>query len=70
MTTSLDCKQDDGCLGIDSEGSEHHFVQDVLFHPAQLPGQVPCRDKAAEGAPLPAGHDELEASTEALLQVL
>ena len=70
MTTSLECKQDDGCVGIDSEGREHHFVQDVLLHPAQLLGQVPCRDEAADGAPLLAGHDELEALTEALLQVL
>jgi hypothetical protein len=57
MSTRLDSEQQNGGVGIDSEGRQHHLVQDVLFHPAQLLGQFP-------------GADELEAFLEALLQIL
>jgi hypothetical protein len=46
MTTtssSLNSKQDDGGLGVDSEGRQHHLVQEVVFYPAQLLGQVTGR---------------------------
>jgi hypothetical protein len=38
MATSMDCEQQNGGVGIDSEGRQHHFVQDVVLHPAQLLG--------------------------------
>ena len=70
MTTSLNSQQYDGGVGIDGEGRQHHFVQDVILYPAQLLRQVPGRDEAADGGPLLAGRDELEGTLQGLLQVL
>ena len=70
LTTSLNSKQQDGGVGVDGEGRQHHFVQDVILYPAQLLRQVTRRDEAAGGGPLLAGRDELEGTLQGLLQVL
>ena len=70
MTTSLNSQQYDGGVGIDGEGRQHHFVQDVVLYPTQLLGQFPGREAAADGGPLLAGRDQLEGTLQGLLQVL
>jgi len=72
MTTSLNSKQQDGGVGVDGEGRQHHFVQDVFLYPAQLLRQVPSREDAPDGGrgPLLAGRDQLEGTLQGLLQVL
>jgi len=68
--TSLISQQDDGGVGVEGEGRQHHLVRDVVVDPTQLLGQVPRRDEAAEDAPILAGRDELQGAFHGRLQVL
>ena len=62
--------QNNGGLDVGGEDDEHHFLRDIILHPAQAPGLLPCRAVEAHRGALLSGRDEGVSSPEAVLQVL